>query len=96
MVTDPPLPIPNNVVVFELPTRLQFLMVLLVAPSDPFDCSQMTADVVLVFVFVIVRSLVATEEGQFVLADDPSDPSIITLSDAFNRMIAFADEPVML
>ena len=74
-----PLPIANSVVVFELPTMLQFLTVLFVAAFGPVAvCSHTTALDVTVLVFVIVRILDATEGGQTVFVPPEFDPSIVT------------------
>ena len=73
-----PIPIPINVVVLALPTMLQFLTVLLVAPSVPFDCSQTTADVAPVFASVIVRLRSVPVP--------PIEPSIVTRSAALSRI----------
>src|SRR5262245_65307924 len=55
VVPVPPMPMPMRVVVLALPTMLMLRIVLLVAPSVPLLCSQMTADVVPVFDSLIVR-----------------------------------------
>ena len=74
-----PEPIPNRVVVFELPTMIQFFTVLLVALLVPVPvCNHTTAPVVLVLFDVIVKLRVAADAGQIVFAVDPLLPSNVT------------------
>src|ERR1700752_2908690 len=75
------------VVVDELPVMIQFLSILLVAPSDALALAiQITAlPDMAVFVLVMVRFL---EEVPLL------EPSIVTLSAPFNLMIAAALLPV--
>ena len=82
-----PEPTPNRVVVLLFPTRLTFLIVLLVAGSlSTVVCSQTTADEVPESVLVIVRS--REELPAF-------EPSMVTKSAPFRMMTALALAPVM-
>ena len=82
-----PEPTPNRVVVLLFPTRLTFLIVLLVAPSSPAAvCIQTTAEAVPEFVFVIVRS--REEVPAF-------EPSMVTKSAPLRTMRALALDPVI-
>ena len=74
-----PEPIPNRVVVLELPTMIQFLTVLFVALFVPVPvCNHTTAPEVLVLFDVIVKLRVAADAGQMVFAVDPLLPSRVT------------------
>ena len=96
LIDELPLPTPNNVVVFELPVRMQFITVLLVAASDPFVCIHTIAEEVPVLLLTMVRSLLAATGGQTVLVVDPTDPSMMTLSAPFRRMMAVVLLPDMV
>ncbi len=89
-----PLPTAIKVVVVELPVIIQFLIVLPVAPLAPFVCNHITAPAVPASVCIKVRSLDATDTGQTVLAVEPSEPSMVTLSAAFILIKAPVLEPV--
>src|SRR5262249_4197309 len=82
-----PAPTPTKVCVFPLPTRLTFLTMSLVAPSAPAVCIQTTAELVLVLVFVIVRS-----------RDDVPlfEPSTLTKSAPLSTINALVLEPVIV
>ena len=73
-----PEPMPISVVVLLFPATFRFLTVLLVAPSDPLLCSQMTA----VLVPVAVRFTVRLRS----LPVPFREPSIVIRSAAFRRM----------
>src|SRR5918911_89593 len=87
-----PEPMPIKVVVLLLPTATTFLMVLLVAPSEPADCSQTTADEVPVLLLLIVRSRVAATA----VSDPAFVPSIVTQSAPLRTKTALALEPKMV
>src|ERR1043166_9401176 len=80
-----PEPTPNSVYVLPLPTRFTFFTTLLVAPSAVAVCSQITADDVPVFVFVIVRSRV--------VPPTVFEPSMMIQSAPFSVNKAVALEP---
>ena len=92
-----PLPTPTNVCVLPLPTRLIFLILLLVAPSnDAVLCSQITALAVETFVLASVKSLLAVAGGQTVFGVAVIDPLTVTQSAPFNTIKAVAAVPVIV
>ena len=96
-IVEEPEPTPTNVVVLLLPTRLQFLIVLLVAAGVvpvAAVCNQITALEVPVLVCIKVKSLDADEAGQTVLAVLFNEPSMITLSAPFILIKPPAFDPV--
>ena len=73
-----PDPIQARVVAGVSPCATTFLITLFVAPNPaPSDCNQTTAVELVVFVLMIVRSLLAVDSGQTVLAVEPDEPSIV-------------------
>jgi hypothetical protein len=77
-IKGPPLPSPIRVVAFENPEILQFMTLILVAPSVPFDVNHTTALEVPVLEFDIVRSLEAEDAGQILFGVPAVLPSIVT------------------
>src|SRR5262245_25282981 len=87
-----PIPRPNNVVVFELPTRLVLITWLLVAPSAPLLCNHTTALEVPALVLVMVKLREAVEGGQIELMTEPLLPLMMMKSAALITMMAEADD----
>ena len=94
-IVELPLPIPQRVCSGPFPDRMLLMILLFEAPLGPpvTDCNQITALVVLVLVFVMVRSRVAVESGQIVFAVFPLLPSIVTQSAPLSIINADADVP---
>ena len=90
-----PEPMPQRVCNGPFPAMLQLSIALLLAPFGPpvTDCNHMTALVVLVLVFVIVRFRVAVDKGHMVLMVEPLLPSIVTQSAPFKTIRPVADKP---